>query len=255
MVQFRKLLNAQRKLISKYMVLYGIPELPIDIDEGDNQDFLRHLFSAYVEELVEVWNSYTELLNHVKNNRLTQSERQASIKAISLELADCLHFQLEILLYSNLDEETFADHIHKLAKHSNFELNEEDGLLTQINKLSNFHLIEEGLKPMNVTFYPIATNDEYKGGSKLSNTYYQTLPILYWDLVTALMTAQNHLKNKKWKVNKVQTNIQGYTECIHQATYIFFALGFALGNTEETFIKNYLTKNKINHKRINSKNY
>jgi hypothetical protein len=177
------------------------------------------------------------------------------MKAISLELADCLHFQLEILIYSDLDEETFSDHISKLAKLSNFDLNPEDSLLTQISKLSNFHLTEEGLKPMNVTMYPMAPDDEYKGGSKISNTYYQTLPILYWDLVTALMTAQNHLKNKKWKNNRVQTNMQGYTECIHQAAYIFFALGFAMGNTEETFVKNYLTKNKINHKRINSNDY
>lgn len=245
------LILSQKELMKLYKGVYNLPDWPLDLDSREDQDIIRHLISSLSEELVESWDSYCMLFRSVETNFTRKLNEQ--LRDLSLELADCLHFFLELLIFSNLTIEDFEIFIDNLATTSNYTWEGELSILEKVQKLSKFHTTSEGLIQTPQLCYPMNLIGPYKAGNKLTRENQQILPILLWDTVSCLFTVQNTLKNKPWKIQETPTDLVRYNAMLMQGLYTYLAYNYMLGSTPESIIENYLEKNQENKNRIKNK--
>lgn len=255
-----KLLNGmfeyQTNLINKYISLGKLPSLELDLSLKINQNFLRHTISNILEELGESYNEQVRAFQIFSTKVYTSSETMAEIKIplgrLQEEIADILHFFIELLIYSNIEADDINAYYKQILVPQGLgDLIFEEGLLTTFATVRNSIIVDDEHRVSVFESYKFPFQERIAGMNQGYNLM-QQLGKVYWQVAYSLLyKAQNNLKEKNWRGTKeTKSNIQAYQEGLMEAWTWLFIL-FDLYRMDEILLyKAYEDKNIINQQRL-----
>lgn len=269
-----KIYEMQKGLLTEYIKVEGLPPYPFNINKKDNQQILKDFTARIVEELSEGYESMEAAAKITQQNQLwfgpNIDKNQylltlSHLQNFSEELADALHFYMELLIYINIDTE---DIIQFLKVKKNI-IHEGDDILQTLVDVGYEHYIysqyhTEGLQylksknsvdvlaplkdmntPHNIKLHEI--------GSKINYGVLLTYKYILWDITHWLNLSRNFLKNKPWKQSEVMTAEIQYQEAVVNGFINFLGFFKLLGGNENLIYYIYFKKNLVNQFRVKSK--
>ena len=221
--------DLQSYLIESYTKIEGIPTPPIDVNTKKSQQLIKDFSARVIEELAEGFESLQHIHDTVLNtnyffvknenthNQLLPCFQQ--LQNLSEELADALHFYLELLIYINVDPDSIITYIQKFVPEVVLQNTIFDDKLTDIMEVGNIlirnHYPNESFisESSSVDLYGIASSigmevkhkNLKKLGSRVDVGNINTHKSILWDITQHINIARNFLKNKPWKQTEMLT--------------------------------------------------
>lgn len=251
----------QTNLINQYLLKGVVPEYPLDFNNRDSQRWLKKLVSDMLEELVEANVQYdTNILKFwdqnghklVKENGATfdietWQELKAAVVDYTEELADVIHFFVELMIYSNIGPEDIVIYQNrqglitgKLLGNSLRRMGSERSLVAvQLDAFKMYSVMDRSIDIQND--YP---------GTHISAGMSSVMEILSYRILAKSKIAVHYLKNKEWKQSDLGIQSMEYQTAVMEAwTSLCDYLCF-VGMSEKRMYMAYENKNLINQQRI-----
>jgi hypothetical protein len=242
----------QKVILDHYIGIEGLPPYPLDINIKASQSLIKDFSGRIIEEIGEGFESYQIMLN-LFHSGAEDSELIPHLQNFNEEIADALHFWLELMVFSGFEWE-------KLKVWMELEWGME---LTQPDLLNEYlktgaYIGEMELNMMQFKKRMVIKDEDLKdeflrGGRAISSSIFKQMKVFAWDITYHLQIARNTLKNKPWKQTQMMTDEKLYEEEIKKATFALFKFLWFCGFTKESLYVIYYKKNKVNQFRIKSK--
>lgn len=246
----------QTNLINKYISLGKLPPLELDLSIKDSQNFLRHTINNILEELGESYNEQVQAHGIFSTKVYTSSEIMEEIKIPLLrlqeELADILHFFIELLIYSKIEADDINAYYKQILVPQGLgDLIFEEGLLTTFATVRNSIIMDDEHRIAVFESFKFPFQEKVAGMNQGYNLM-QQLGKVYWQITYSLLyKAQNNLKEKNWRgTAETKSNIQAYQEGLMEAWTWLFILFDLYRMDEVNLYQAYESKNIINQQRL-----
>lgn len=271
-----KIYELQMDLINEYVKIERTPAPPININTKSSQVLLKDFTGRVIEELAEGYESLIEVDALTEKNRLWQYEYDEKdmvmcfnhMQNASEEMADAMHFMVELLIYANIQPEDIDAYVSKLIPatdevgpelHSNViakcMIKGTSDIREMYPEILNFKYV-----PMlNVWAHccrdlPLPKNENLiHCGSRYNHDYYRLFKAMLWDVTYHLNIARNFLKNKPWKQSQMMTNEEQYQEELVKAFIAMMGAFYEMGIDDTNLYYIYFKKNLTNKFRQRSK--
>lgn len=277
--------SLQEELLDSYIKIEGLPQYPIDVNTKKSQIILKDFVGRVVEELAEGYEALILVSKLTEKNRLWKMDYDGDdyiqclnhLQNAGEEMADAMHFMLELLIYSNIQAKDIEDYLDNWLKDKvSFGVTK---TLPTLDKAMQVGLSILYNDPCNVGSEPKAMNKTYlleefenldkdketphfiskidtrfhQCGKFYNKLTYSSYKYMMWDVTYHLNIARNFLKNKPWKQSQMMTNEGAYQEEIVKAFILLMGLFLAMGISPENLYFLYFKKNRVNKFRIESK--
>lgn len=260
---FPELFNAQKGLLDYYLLVESLPDYnqTHNMKEKQHQALLKDFMFRFMEELVESGEQLELAYSAISTNDLASAKKH--VEAYNEEIADCTHFLLEILIYSNISVEDIDGWIEQIFRTGENELGMPIAF-TPNRTLKNlyslgFHLNQKQLPRIDTrvafsvfSVYDAAENPFVAGGRMLSDDILTIHQNFLWAITSSTYKTSNVLKNKSWRKSEeaAKVNELQYRERLFKTLIVFIQYLQFSGITEIPLYQSYMRKNKINHERI-----
>lgn len=247
----------QEKILKHYITIEGLPPYPVDLSLKSGQKIIKNFTHRMIEELSEGYEKLEIALEAVSTNN--QEKARQYIAEYNEELADAMHFLLEILIYCDIDAYFFDSHLEAVFEKLNMpNLWVRNRPLTNLFRLGNFINTQERtyINPtMEFTIYnkvEVSEFPELSGAKKLSRLGLVRHTEFLWHVTHRFNQALNLLDNRDWhqKQRTDDFSRRAFYEKLTDGIGILFQYLDFSGQTELGIFKAYKLKNEINQKRI-----
>lgn len=252
------MLDEQKGLLNEYIVLEGLPDYPVNLQEKEGQLIIKEFIGRAIEELSEAYDAMLEAFKAAASNNKKTAIRYLS--DYNEEISDFWHFLCEILLYSDMDSDNIEVMIQGyLSENPQYEGFYRDGrpwkFFLQMGGYINSP-DDRGCIRNKMDRFTIATEDEMIndpmlcGGRRVSETLIQDHAVLLWQITHELYQLANLLKNRRWTTTERIVNQQQYK---YQMVMVLMAVGTYMnfiGLGEIQMVTNFQTKGKVLKARI-----
>lgn len=266
-----KIYELQKELINHYVKIEGLPQYPIDVNTKKSQVIIKDFVGRVIEELAEGYESML-LIDELSLKNLSWNFEYSSfdygqcinhLQNVSEEMADAMHFMVELLIFVNIQPEDILNYIKREAG---------DKFEKLFQTVGNYYDVIDVSMKYGVALFTKELDIENKGVDLLKVEYTGWLPDvnLYqaahiynhrfyiqfkealWDVTYHLNIARNFLKNKPWKQSQMMTDELRFQVEIVKG-FIKMMGAFALIDiSPENLFYIYFKKNRANAFRIRS---
>lgn len=271
-----KIYELQMDLINEYVKIERTPAPPININTKSSQVLLKDFTGRVIEELAEGYESLIEVDALTQKNRLWQYEYDEKdmvmcfnhMQNASEEMADAMHFMVELLIYANIQPEDINEYVSRLIPathkvgpelHNNViakcMIKGTSDIREMYPEILNFKYV-----PMrNIWAHcyqdlPLPKNENLiHCGSRYNHDYYRLFKAMLWDVTYHLNIARNFLKNKPWKQSQMMTNEELYQEELVKSFIAMMGAFYEMGIDDTNLYYIYFKKNLTNKFRQRSK--
>ena len=256
-----KMFQLQSNLMDKYIGLGKLPNYPLpSLDDRGSQLVIRDLIGYLLEELGEAY----EKINETTQNILSPMGREITSKnvvQVNEEMADILHFLLEIMVFSGITRDDLATETYKGL----VEMNIGDKYMAQYKEnpsnmqvLHAMLLLGSTICRMNrknpIGNVAVLHNhniiDIELGFNFTSPKGLEVIALICWDITQNMTMVTNTLKNKPWKQGDMETKTDKYNERLYYLFFSVIELYSYMGFTAEAVYQTYALKNHINLVRV-----
>ena len=278
--------SLQKELLEQYIKVEGLPQYPIDVNTKKSQIILKDFVGRVIEELAEGYEALILVSKLTEKNKLWKSDYEEEeytqclnhLQNAGEEMADAMHFMLELLIYSNIQAKDIEDYLDNwlkdkvsfgvtktlptLAKAMQVGLsilyNDPCNMVSEPKAMNKTYLLEEFESMDEDSEDPRLVNKRidtrfHQCGKFYNKLTYSSYKYMMWDVTYHLNIARNFLKNKPWKQSQMITNEGAYQEEIVKAFILMMGLFLAMGISPENLYFLYFKKNRVNKFRIESK--
>ena len=278
--------SLQKELLEQYIKVEGLPQYPIDVNTKKSQIILKDFVGRVIEELAEGYEALILVSKLTEKNKLWKSDYEEEeytqclnhLQNAGEEMADAMHFMLELLIYSNIQAKDIEDYLDNwlkdkvsfgvtktlptLAKAMQVGLsilyNDPCNMVSEPKAMNKTYLLEEFESMDEDSEDPRLVNKRidtrfHQCGKFYNKLTYSSYKYMIWDVTYHLNIARNFLKNKPWKQSQMMTNEGAYQEEIVKAFILMMGLFLAMGISPENLYFLYFKKNRVNKFRIESK--
>ena len=270
-----KIYELQMDLINEYVKIERTPAPPININTKSSQVLLKDFTGRVIEELAEGYESLIEVDALTEKNRLWQYEYDEKdmvmcfnhMQNASEEMADAMHFMVELLIYANIQPEDINEYVSRLIPatdevgpelHNNViakcMIKGTSDIREMYPEILNFRFV-----PMrNIWAHcyqdlPLPKNENLiHCGSRYNHDYYRLFKAMLWDVTYHLNIARNFLKNKPWKQSQMMTNEELYQEELVKSFIAMMGAFYEMGIDDTNLYYIYFKKNLTNRFRQKS---
>ena len=278
--------SLQKELLEQYIKVEGLPQYPIDVNTKKSQIILKDFVGRVIEELAEGYEALILVSKLTEKNKLWKSDYEEEeytqclnhLQNAGEEMADAMHFMLELLIYSNIQAKDIEDYLDNwlkdkvsfgvtktlptLAKAMQVGLsilyNDPCNMVSEPKAMNKTYLLEEFESMDEDSEDPRLVNKRidtrfHQCGKFYNKLTYSSYKYMMWDVTYHLNIARNFLKNKPWKQSQMMTNEGAYQEEIVKAFILMMGLFLEMGISPENLYFLYFKKNRVNKFRIESK--
>lgn len=278
--------SLQKELLEQYIKVEGLPQYPVDVNTKKSQIILKDFVGRVIEELAEGYEALILVSKLTEKNKLWKSDYEEEeytqclnhLQNAGEEMADAMHFMLELLIYSNIQAKDIEDYLDNwlkdkvsfgvtktlptLAKAMQVGLsilyNDPCNMVSEPKAMNKTYLLEEFESMDEDSEDPRLVNKRidtrfHQCGKFYNKLTYSSYKYMMWDVTYHLNIARNFLKNKPWKQSQMMTNEGAYQEEIVKAFILMMGLFLAMGISPENLYFLYFKKNRVNKFRIESK--
>lgn len=272
----------QKVLIDHYVKIEGLPQYPIDVNPKKSQILIKDFVGRVIEELGEAYESMILIdklsqKNNLWVNNFSDDDFHQCInhlQNVSEELADSMHFMVELLIFLNIQPEDIKKFIFKQMGEKNFQemvkleaLSAEDDILAIAMTVGSFQerdindiysLVGIDLWEVFKENFTEEASDEkidpvlYIAARNYHHIFYNDIKKVMWDVTYHLNIARNFLKNKPWKQSQMMTDEIKFQAEIVEGFISLAGLYNMLGLNSSDLFHIYFKKNQANAFRIRS---
>jgi hypothetical protein len=275
--------NLQKELIDHYVKIEGLPSYPLNVNTKPSQILLKDFTGRVIEELAEAYEAMEFVADSLKPiltdiYQLRQGDESVvddelmgkfqivanHLQNVGEELADALHFFVELLIYANInpgDLDRYADaHLKNDPNHPNTKPSLSKLQILGMRTIQDMYT-EEPYRTLDLTAVAhhliegITIEDlmYLKCGGNFNHSRVQDIDSkILWQITYHLNIARNFLKNKPWKKSEVMTQEAQYQEQLVKAFILLMGYFKHLGCTPDVVFFLYFKKNRVNAFRIKS---
>lgn len=236
----------QKELLNSYVKIEGLPQYPVDVNLKSSQILIKDFVGRVIEELGEGYESYDELVMQFSRGD-TRDKMMPFLQNFNEECSDALHFWLELLIYSGIEEEDIRKFCEAEEDDDTLDL-----LLRSGAKMAKAVLGKVYCPGYKVISGPI-TDEFMRGGNLLGVERDQKMCQLLWRATYKFQIARNCLKNKPWKQTQMMTDESTYRLRLMEGTIYMFGFFAFSGMTARSLHHIYYKKNLVNRFRIKSR--
>lgn len=255
-----KIYDFQKELLDSYIKIEGLPSYPIDVNSKKSQIILKDFTGRVIEELGEGYESmlkvFNKRLDYIKDmdNKETFLYIKAEAQNLNEELADALHFFMELLIYTNIHPEDIYQYCKTTAKNLGIPLYD-CCCLRQVLNFSRNMVMGSEIDLPNKSLIKIAHEEDecIPVGWETSEDFVRRCAIQLWDVTYSLSIARNCLKNKPWKQSGELTDENLYQNLLCESFIKLCGFYALMGYTDITLFTVYFKKNMVNKFRIASR--
>lgn len=271
-----KIYELQMDLINEYVKIERTPAPPININTKSSQVLLKDFTGRVIEELAEGYESLIEVDALTEKNRLWQYEYDEKdmvmcfnhMQNASEEMADAMHFMVELLIYANIQPEDINAYVSKLIPatdevgpelHNNViakcMIKGTSDIREMYPEILNFkYVLMRNIWAHCYQDLPLPKNENLiHCGSRYNHDYYRLFKAMLWDVTYHLNIARNFLKNKPWKQSQMMTNEELYQEELVKAFIAMMGAFYEMGIDDTNLYYIYFKKNLTNRFRQRSR--
>lgn len=264
----------QGKLLEHYTKLEKLPNYPISIHSKENQALLKEFSDRVIEELAEAYEYALMLHQEFDPQKVYNFEAQPreyinsianSVFNFNEELADAIHFMLELLTYTNIGPTELMLFTEDICRKCSLQLtsvnqhdilencmglgfclinksdtNIEQGTMNYFNLLDLLNLVHEN------------AHQHSPALQRYSVKHIEDLSKPLWDITYSMKMANNCLKNRAWKVDQQLSDEKKYQLLLMESFVKMAGLFKLLGLTSYNVYYIYFLKNRVNQFRIES---
>ena len=278
----------QKGLIDHYVKIEGLPQYPIDVNPKKSQILIKDFVGRVIEELGEAYESMI-LIDKLsqKNNLWVDNFSDEDfhqcinhLQNVSEELADSMHFMVELLIFLNIQPDDIKRFIIKQMGEKNFQemidledISDKDILAISMNigeikekdindiyGLVGIDFCLVGIDLWGVfkeNFIKEASDEKidpvlYVAARNYNHLFYNDIKKVMWDVTYHLNIARNFLKNKPWKQSQMMTDEIKFQAEIVEGFIALAGLYHMLGLNSKDLFHIYFKKNQANAFRIRS---
>ena len=265
-----KIYELQKELIDHYVKIEGLPKYPLDVNTKKSQVIIKDFVGRVIEELAEGYESMV-LIHQLSTKNLNWAYNYSSeeyvqcinhLQNVSEEMADAMHFMVELLIYVNIQPEDILEYIHQEAGNESFSklinlfnchnvigisMAYGAGLISQ-----NMDIINRGVDLLSVEPLIVDNIQLYQAAHIHSSSFYGDFKSILWDVTYHLNIARNFLKNKPWKQSQMMTDEIRFQSEIVKGFILMMGAFSLLDISPETLFFIYFKKNRANAFRIRS---
>jgi hypothetical protein len=189
-------------------------------------------------------------------------EAYEALKNYNEELGDCLHFLIEMMMYSGFAYEDLLIWIRK-SRNDDPRLSMLDELypLRSFMLMADFLNHQDGYKfdPRDRDTFVIIPEMEVEeqhwcaGGRRLSSKVMDNHAIFCWEITQRLNRVRNCCKSRNWTQTDKSVNLIQFNEAVMEAFISYFRLMVYTGKTERSIYGSYDVANEKNWRRIKEK--
>lgn len=267
-----KIYELQKELLEGYIKIEGLPPYPININAKSSQTLIKDFIGRVIEELAEAYESILEVGKITKENRYFIEPNKTELNKalnhlqnISEELADAMHFMVELLIYSNIQPEDIQNYLNKLNQE--YSLTFKDDILynamisgfvmlddIENNSINSISLIDIAKKEFSDDKSIVDRDWElYQACSFVNLETFNKLKMGLWEVTYHLNIARNFLKNKPWKQSQMMSDEIRFQEQVVLGFIKMMGLYLVMGVLSPNLYYIYFKKNRINLFRQRSK--
>lgn len=264
-----KIYDLQKELVDHYVGIEGLPPYPIDVNVKKNQLLIKDFIGRVIEELAEGYESMLLVQDLTEKNKLWFGDYNDHdyeqclnhLQNVSEEMADAMHFMVELLIYVNIQPSDILSYVTRLFGHKwkNLRGNKDDILyVTMLYGAARHYEKDNVTEQINLTRILDLSQDTelesplYTAASFYSEERYLEFKKCLWDITYHLNIARNFLKNKPWKQSQMMTDEINFQREIVEA-FIDLLGAYAIINLDsESLFYIYFKKNQVNSFRIRS---
>jgi dimeric dUTPase (all-alpha-NTP-PPase superfamily) len=251
----------QKLLVSHYIMIEGLPCYPLDLSQKKHQKVVKDFKERIVGELSEAYGEIMSLWISENDNK--EYNKLAALRSFNEEIADVLHFFIELLIYSDIDAYAIEQFFHRQVRDNP----DYKSLLKDSTWLTIFAFAQASNLMQGYSFSQVSSSsgafmvaDDYDlikakmfdcyGGRRISGQIMTTHSEFMWEITYMLNTAVSYLKHKDWAQSEKIANIMGYKENLMECFLHFIRYMDFIGQTPIGLYHAYVRKNKILQKRI-----
>lgn len=249
----------QGRLMKIYASKNAIPKLPIDINNREHQRFIKYTIGDIIEELVEADSAYDPVKFSMCQDNLMELRGKLNEHFINYsdELADAMHFFVELLISVGIDNDEMLDYFGVKAKEENIEaILTQDAMTTSLRYARHLlirdtpimQLKQRSMRALNKMQYEQLHVGGYFLNPELIAFFYE----FNWEITKNLKSAAHLLKKKAWRESDIKTELRPFYEFIMKAWIFFMCLYDLAGMDEKSIYTRYENKNIINQQRAQS---
>lgn len=268
----------QEDLIKSYSRIENIPLPPIDVNTKKSQSIIKDFSARIIEELSEGFESYEAIYQSLSTHQLffNRSPRDfeevvrsfQNLQNLSEELADAIHFYLELLIYVNVGPDDIISYIEKFVPEVVIEKSLFQETITDIMETGSI-LIRRKYPEVDIFKQSINQVDLYKVAEDfdfgITHPKLKTLgsvitmngevlhKCILWDITHHINIARNFLKNKPWKQTQMLTQEAAFQGELVRGFILLMGYLAILGGDAGLVYYLYFKKNLVNRFRIESK--
>ena len=238
-----------------YKPLERLPEYPMDINSTKNQSLMKTLISQVVEELMEGYESTSEVVKICHKwgwniDQLTEDEYTQVLNHLqnaNEEQGDALGFLFTLFHFANiLPEDIFSWGTSYVVDYSDFKVKELKDVITlgiamvtegSIGLVNRFNMIDEDHE---------SVKDYTPGFNTLSESSHEEEKVLLFNVVYELNIARNLLKCRPWKQTQVMTKELDFQYSLVKAFYLYMGFLGLQGFSDESIYRLFFKKQRLN---------
>lgn len=271
-----KIYELQMDLINEYVKIERTPCPPLNVNTKSAQVLLKDFTGRVIEELAEGYESLIEVDNLTQKNKLWQYEYDGQdliqcfnhMQNASEEMADAMHFMVELLIYANIQPEDIDAYVSKLIPatdevgpelHNNViakcmikGTSDIRDMYPEITEFRFINLLDVWKREIDHASLPHNAKLLHCG-FRYNHDYYRLFKAMLWDVTYHLNIARNFLKNKPWKQSQMMTNEESYQEELVKAFIAMMGAFYEMGIDDTNLYYIYFKKNLTNKFRQRSK--
>ena len=258
-----KIYELQMELIDNYVRIEKTVAPPININTKSSQVLLKDFTGRVIEELAEGYESLIEISNLTEKNLLWVADFDPDdlvqcfnhMQNATEEMADAMHFMVELLIYANIQPEDIDVYVSKLIPKTD-DLPLEHNVIAKcmIKGTSDIRdMYPEILDSKKLDELSLPHNpDLLTCGRRYNLNDYSLYKSMLWDVTYHLNIARNFLKNKPWKQSQMMTNEEAYQEELVKAFICMMGAFYEMGIDDANLYYIYFKKHMVNRFRQKS---
>lgn len=239
-------------------------DYPLKLDQKENQLIIKDFIGRITEELMEAFTPLMWLTNIAEEAVMEENSQVAVIQTLyelNEELADVLHFYIEMMILVGLDVPDILDHIYAERDLSNLQGIDDLAVIAHIIKEENILSFKyAGTRSISNLNYKLVDKDgnsliptEIQGGTQSGSIIYQSALNDTFNIIYLLNILRGKLKKKQWRDNEDKVEQNAINTLVLGGFKALMSLFEMIGYTPYSMYDCYLRKNVININRINEK--
>lgn len=240
----------QDNLMKTYLSKGMIPTYPLDLTIKENQEFIKKLIGWLNEEIAEASDSYSKVIKAYLEERDSVVLIRKGLQDCFIELADSMHFLVELMIFSGIDHSDILAYYEALLTQRNLEpLLTGDGLTTALNYARHNNIFDDPIRVARSLSWKVEFNSTLEFNIKLSEDLLPLVDLDCWSTVKKLLMSGNLLKKRDWTVGEKNMSLEEYHYSLMEAWLSFIKLCDLIGLDNKAIYIFYEQKNLINQDR------